>query len=60
MNLEHFHPETFKDKHPKLVGNFCFIAYCKNGNTQTHAISNLVATAGCNAKENMSEDKEEH
>lgn len=59
MHLKHFHPEMFTDKQPRLVDNFCFITYCKNGNTYTRAISTLVATGGYNAKENMSEDEEE-
>lgn len=53
MTLKDFYPKIFKGKHPRLVDIFCFMADCKNRNRHTYVISNLMAKARYNAKENM-------
>lgn len=53
MNLKDFYPKIFKDKHPRLLIFFCFMAYCKNRNRCTYVISKLMAKARYSAKENM-------
>ena len=52
MNVKYIHTKIFEDKYPRLVDVLYFLAYCKNGKDM-YAISNLVAAAGYNVKENM-------